>query len=62
MKKQKAPTTIYLKELEREELEQIAEEKNKRRIEQGKKELPISTHIHQILQIGIDIEMRQIRT
>lgn len=61
MKKQKAPTTIYLKELEREELEQIAEEKNRRRIEQGKKELTISTHIHQILQIGIDIEKRQLR-
>lgn len=59
MAKLKAPKTIYLKELEKEQIEEIAEKKNRERVENGKSELSISTHIHMLLQIGIDKEIKK---
>lgn len=60
MKILKSPQTIYLKELEREELELIANIKNIERKQENKKELSISTHIHLIMQIGIETELRRL--
>lgn len=61
MKLVKSPQTIYLKELEREELELIANIKNIERIRDGKKSLSISTHIHLMLQIGINAELKRLK-
>ena len=51
MKIVKSPQTIYLKDLEREELELIANIKNIERTKEGKKILSISNHIHIMLQL-----------
>lgn len=61
MKIVKSPQTIYLKELEREELELIANIKNIEREQDGKKSLSISTHIHLILQLGINAELKRLK-
>lgn len=60
MKLVKSPQTIYLKELEREELELIANIKNIERVKIGKKSMSISTHIHMILQLGINAELKRL--
>lgn len=60
MKLVKSPQTIYLKELEREELELIANIKNIERAKNGKKSLSISTHIHMMLQLGINAELKRL--
>lgn len=61
MKIVKSPKTIYLKEMEKEELELIANIKNIEREREGKKSLSISTHIHLILQIGINAELKRLK-
>ena len=60
MKLVKSPQTIYLKELEREELELVANVKNIARVQEGKKSLSISTHIHLMLQLGINAELKRL--
>lgn len=60
MKIIKSPQTIYLKEIEREELELIANIKNIARAREGKKALSISTHIHLMLQLGINAELKRL--
>lgn len=60
MKIVKSPQTIYLKELEREELELIANIKNIERAQEGKKSISISTHIHIMLQLGINAELKRL--
>lgn len=60
MKIVKSPQTIYLKDLEREELELIANIKNIEREREGKKSLSISNHIHIMLQLGINAELKRL--
>lgn len=60
MKIVKSPQTIYLKDLEREELELIANIKNIERTKEGKKILSISNHIHIMLQLGINAELKRL--
>ena len=60
MKIVKSPQTIYLKDLEREELELIANIKNIEREREGKKILSISNHIHIMLQLGINAELKRL--
>lgn len=60
MKIVKSPQTIYLKDLEREELELIANIKNIERMKEGKKMLSISNHIHMMLQLGINAELKSL--
>lgn len=60
MKIVKSPQTIYLKELEREELELIANIKNIEREKEGKKGMSISRHIHMMLQMGINSELKRL--
>ena len=60
MKIVKSPQTIYLKDLEREELELIANIKNIERTKEGKKILSISNHIHIMLQLGINAELNRL--
>lgn len=57
----KIPKTIYLKDYEKEDIREIAELKNKKRIAEGKKPMPISTHIHDIIKIGIKHELERNR-
>ena len=56
----KSPKTIYLKDQEKEELELIANIKNIERAKTGKKNLGISTHIHMMLQLGINAELKRL--
>lgn len=49
----KCPKTIYLKDSEKEKAEELAKLLNDKRAKEGKKELHITSIIHQILEKGL---------
>lgn len=49
----KCPKTIYLKDSEKEKAEELTKLVNDKRVTEGKKELHITSIIHQILEKGL---------
>ena len=56
----KCPKTIYLKDSEKEKAEELARLVNDKRVIEGKKELHITSIIHQILEKGLTDNIKRL--
>ena len=56
----KCPKTIYLKDSEKEKAEELARLVNDKRVIEGKKELHITYIIHQILEKGLNDNIKRL--
>ncbi len=56
----KCPKTIYLKDSEKEKAEELARLVNDKRVTEGKKELHITSIIHQILEKGLTDNIKRL--
>lgn len=56
----KCPKTIYLKDSEKEKAEELTKLVNDKRVTEGKKELHITSIIHQILEKGLTDNIKRL--
>ena len=56
----KCPKTIYLKDSEKEKAEELTKMINDKRVQEGKKELHITSIIHQILEKGLTDNIKRL--
>ncbi len=56
----KCPKTIYLKDSEKEKAEELTKLMNDKRVTEGKKELNITSIIHQILEKGLTDNIKRL--
>ena len=56
----KCPKTIYLKDSEKEKAEELTKLVNDKRVIEGKKELHITSIIHQILEKGLTDNIKKL--
>ena len=56
----KCPKTIYLKDSEKEKAEELTKLVNDKRLIEGKKELHITSIIHQILEKGLNDNIKRL--